>query len=91
MSYSKGPLEVGHDGPSRPIICGPDGKMLSISAFEYGRWGSYDNEEDDCRLFAAAQELLEALKEVVAISDRKHDAWDKARAAYTKATGKEQQ
>jgi hypothetical protein len=30
-------------------------------------------------------ELLAALKEVVAISDRKHDAWDKAKAAIAKA------
>jgi hypothetical protein len=32
-------------------------------------------------------ELLEALKTVVAISDRKHDAWDAAKAAIAKAEG----
>ena len=32
-------------------------------------------------------ELLEALEEVIAISDRKHDAWDRAKAAITKAKG----
>ena len=32
-------------------------------------------------------ELLEALIEVVAISDRKHEIWDKAKAAIAKATG----
>lgn len=30
--------------------------------------------------------LIEALQEVVAISDRKHDAWDKAKAAIAMAT-----
>ena len=42
--------------------------------------------EADAKLIAAAPELLEALIEVVAISDRKHDAWDKAKAAIKKAT-----
>ncbi len=37
------------------------------------------------RLLAAAPDLLEALKEVVALSDRKHNAWDKARDAIAKA------
>lgn len=32
-------------------------------------------------------ELLSALQEVVAISDRKHDAWDRAHAAIDKAKG----
>jgi hypothetical protein len=34
------------------------------------------------------KEILEALKRVVAISDRKHDAWDEAKAAIAKAEGK---
>lgn len=38
-------------------------------------------------LIAAAPELLEALQEVVRISDRKHDAWDKAKSAINKALG----
>lgn len=41
----------------------------------------------NAHLIAAAPELLAALKEVVAISDRKHDAWDMARAAIAKAEG----
>jgi hypothetical protein len=40
----------------------------------------------NAKLIAAAPELLEALIEVVRISDRKHDAWDKAKAAIKKAT-----
>jgi hypothetical protein len=38
---------------------------------------------------AAAPELYEALKELVSITDRKHDAWDRARAALAKADGKD--
>lgn len=41
----------------------------------------------NARLISAAPDLLEALQEVVAISDRKHDAWDKAKAAIAKAVG----
>ena len=37
---------------------------------------------------AAAPDLLAALKWVVTISKRKHDAWDMARAAIAKAEGK---
>lgn len=40
----------------------------------------------DAALIAAAPELLAALEEVIAISDRKHDAWDRAKAAIAKAT-----
>lgn len=39
----------------------------------------------NARLISAAPELLEALREVVRISDRNHRAWDKARAAIAKA------
>lgn len=38
------------------------------------------------RLRASNAELLAALKKVIAISDRKHDAWDAAHAAIAKAT-----
>jgi len=52
-------------------------------------FGSPDRNEiyANARLISAAPELYEALKEVVAISDRKHDAWEKARAALAKARG----
>lgn len=48
----------------------------------------HDDERDaNARLIAAAPDLLEALKEVIALSDRKHEAWDKAKAAIAKAEG----
>ena len=54
--------------------------------------GSEAPDVDGARAHQAAHvagpDLLEALKEVVALSDRKHDAWDKARAAIAKAEPK---
>lgn len=47
-----------------------------------GYFGSYGP-----HLFAAAPELLEALELILAITDRDHVAWDKARAAITKVKG----
>ena len=38
------------------------------------------------RLRRLNAELVAALGEVVAISDRKHDAWDRAKAVIAKAT-----
>lgn len=47
---------------------------------------SYD--KTNAPLIAAAPDLLEALQEVIAISDRKHNSWEKAKAALAKATEK---
>ena len=44
-------------------------------------------EKEDARLMAAAPELLEALKGVLRVADRKTDEFDAARAAINKATG----
>lgn len=55
-----------------PIVCRDGHPDVSVS-------------EEDMGLIAAAPDLLAALKKVVAISDRKHDAWDEARAAIAKA------
>ena len=46
-----------------------------------------DRLKANATLIAAAPELLEALEEVIAISDRKHDVWDKAKQAIAKAKG----
>jgi len=44
--------------------------------------------EDNARLIAAAPEMLEALKAVVAVADRKTVEFDAARAAIAKAEGR---
>lgn len=38
-------FRVVYDGPSRPMIETPNGRLLSISEFRDGRWGSYENEK----------------------------------------------
>lgn len=52
-----------------------------------GRQVSNEQEEADARLIAAAPDLLEALKGVLRVADRKTDEFDAARAAIAKATG----
>jgi hypothetical protein len=39
----------------------------------------------NARLMAASPDLLEALQEIIAITDREHAAWVKAKAAIRKA------
>jgi len=63
-----GPWRVGHDGTSRPIILATGHKMLSVGQFDGARWSSYEEEEADARLIAAAPDLareVELLREVV--------------------------
>ena len=60
--------------------------VTSTDRFKLTPKATFRNDAN-ARLIAAAPELLEALKEVVAISDRKHDAWDRAKAAIAKASG----
>lgn len=52
-----------------------------------GACGTDEQAVATARLIAAVPDLLAALKAVVAISDRKHDAWDAAHAAIAKAEG----
>lgn len=63
-----------------------------FSAKTFGQGGTFDaarlpDAEKILRLAAAAPALLKALEEVVALSDRKHQAWDNARAAIAAAKG----
>jgi hypothetical protein len=62
-----------------------DGAPVAI-ALGYG--GFSDRRLDaNARLIASAPDLLASLIEVVAIADRKTDAFDRARAAIARATG----
>ena len=62
-------------------------KGLRLICTVFARGDSLKEDIENARLIAAAPELLEALKEVVAISDRKHNAWDKAKTVIAKAEG----
>ena len=61
-----------------------DGK--SVGAAIYGT-RPYPECNANSRLIAAAPDLLEALKAVLAVADRKTDEFDAARAAIKKAEG----
>lgn len=85
------------------VRCGMQGATVRFAKWgdgERGRRGGYMCKAEeflrdgvlmhpDALLIAAAPDLLEALQEVIAISDRKHDAWDKAKAAIAKALGRD--
>lgn len=47
-----------------------------------------EREQSDTRVMVAAPELLAALKDVVRISDRQHEAWDRARDVIARAEGR---
>ena len=90
--HTKGPWQVSGirqrmDGEQWHVV-GPDDTGW-IAAVIYSDFTPELHHQSlaDARLIAAAPDLLEALKEVVAISDREHKAWDKARAAIAKAEG----
>jgi hypothetical protein len=85
-AYTPGPWVMKQNGPmvwvesSRHTVCSfyRQGAGFAPSV-------SMDSEAN-ARLIAAAPDLLEALKAVVAIADRKTDEFDRARAAIAKAT-----
>lgn len=90
-NYTKGPWIV-KEQPVKHLgfYIQQDGFRESQRAF-IGECGGgtqeFEEIEANAKLIAAAPDLLEALQEVVRISDRKHTAWDKAKAAIIKAVG----
>lgn len=62
-----------------------DGKFQVVYTTSAGVHSGFRAMPEAARLFAAAPELLEALKKVVAIADRDTVEFDEARAALAKA------
>lgn len=83
--HTPGPWKVA--GPIGAAIWITDESSNNQIAAVYGK-SQTAGADANARLIAAAPELLEALKEVVVISDREHTAWIKARAAIAKAEGR---
>lgn len=76
-----------YDGPSRPMIETDDGRLLSISQFEGGRWNSYEQEDSDIdgiiarhnqhsALMVQRERLLEALKGVAIMLNTELEKYD---------------
>lgn len=93
--HTPGPWEI--DVDTRPVeVCTiygvpPQGEDGQRFIYVRGAIGDWDATEEtnlaNAHLIAAAPELLEALKGVLRIADRKTDEFDAARAAIAKATG----
>ena len=78
--FTRGPWEISkHQDGSSLIVIGPEDWDIARV--------DYPDRNPNAHLIAAAPELYETLEEVIRISDRKHDAWDKAKAALAKARG----
>lgn len=73
------PVWVRHESYSRPE---PAGYERDSAPFE-----AADVIAMQARQIQAMEELVAATKEVLRISDRKHDAWDRAKAALAKVEG----
>lgn len=65
---------AGNDADCTDIEANPDDEV------------PWDTADANARLIAAAPELLEALKGILRVADRKTDEFDAARAAIAKAT-----
>lgn len=80
-AHSPTPWHLRPDPPQfEPIIYADDGEFV-------GRAYAGRYRDANARLIAAAPELLEALRGVVRVADRKTDEFDAAHAAIAKATG----
>ena len=76
---------------SNPMRINPNWGELGLSHWSGNEGVGYVNISDEeaeanAKLIAAAPELLEALIEVVRISDRNHIAWNRAKEVIKKAT-----
>ena len=82
MSYTKGEWVI-NSKASRNVRCG----NITIASCSSGQSGELEDEEiANAQLIAAAPDLLEALQEIVGLTNRKHSAWYRANAAIQKAT-----
>lgn len=88
--HTPGPWIFDNDWRRWPTVFGSDGikvaiieKDKTIDSFVYELPERFAN----ARLIAAAPDMLAALKDVVAVADRKTDEFDRARAAIAKAEG----
>lgn len=96
--HTPGPWSICRNGEcSCGFIWSGCEEMHIATAYDVRSIGHFDHASDAApsreeamangRLIAAAPELLEALRGVLRVADRKTDEFDAARAAISKATG----
>ena len=78
-----GPYFIDEDRATICSRCERTGEVLTLAMFT--EWGERDRAM--ARAMVSRLDMLAALKGVVRLSDRKHEAWDRARAAIAKAEG----
>ena len=84
--HTPGPWSAVEEG----VYCSAGPVVARVDGRGFEQYAPRDHQERDAnaRLIAAAPDLLSALKSVVSLSDRKHEAWDAAKAAIKKAEGR---
>ena len=94
--HTPGPWTFDHDWDRIPTIIGADRTAVARvekETFVHGKFPGIGHTEPlsereaNALLLVAAPDLLEALRSVVAIADRKTVEFDRAKAAIAKATG----
>lgn len=83
------PSRGAEDAERRIAACLSACKGITTKALEAGGLNNFDLQLDRMLLTQQRDELLAAFEEVLRISDRKHDAWDRARAAIAAAKGEQ--
>lgn len=89
ITYTKGEwyLQEYTDAYTNIIRCN-NGKHETLFIGYTGQSSSPETRAN-ARLMAASPDLLEALQDIIAITDRDHVAWHEAKAAIAKAIGSE--
>ena len=77
------------DAARRVSACIAACKSISTKALESGALNNLELQRDRMVLTQQRDELIAAFEEVLRISDRKHDAWVRARAAIASAKGEQ--
>jgi LPS O-antigen subunit length determinant protein (WzzB/FepE family) len=84
-NFGQLPTKGAEDAARRVSACIAACKSISTKALESGDLNNFELQRDRMVLTQQRDELISALEEVLRISDRKHDAWDRARAAIASA------
>lgn len=79
-----GPYFIDEDRAAICSRCERTGEVLTLCMFT--GWGESDRAM--ARVMVSRLDMLAALKDVVRLSDRQHEAWDRARAAIAEAEGR---